>query len=286
MEEIYYKSSGKAPIGGVLSAIIAGLSVSVVLAIVYIALQWFIPIVYFNFLITLGLAFAVFYVIDFLCKTGKVRNRSIALLFTLLCSLTAYYAQWCLFVSLMFNAEGTMGGDMWVKSSFNLDGFLYFLSHPLDTFAGIQELNEVGTFSLKKSVVSGWPLWILWTIEAAAIVGYPLFLAFSGKTSTPFSEKDNEWMNKRELEKPIAAVQDKESLLHQLKGNDFKSLHVHLQEEELGNEFATVTVYESPGDDHQYISIVNHKLESNKKGEVVDKKKDIITYFRIPAHSL
>lgn len=72
MEETYYKSSGKAPIGGVLFAIIAGVCASVILAIVYIALQWFIPIVYFNFLITFGLAYGLFYVLDVLLKSEKL----------------------------------------------------------------------------------------------------------------------------------------------------------------------------------------------------------------------
>ncbi|WP_293928491.1 hypothetical protein [Sphingobacterium sp. UBA6320] len=286
MEETYYKSSGKAPIGGVLFAIIAGVCASVILAIVYIALQWFIPIVYFNFLITFGLAYGLFYVLDVLLKIGKVRNRGIALLFTFICTLVAYYAQWCLFVSLMFNAEGTMGGDMWLKSSFNLDGFLYFLFHPMDTFSGIQELNAVGTFSLKKSVVSGWPLWILWGIEAATIIVYPIVLAWSGKTTEPFSERGNEWMQKREIEKQIAYISDKQALEQNLGKKDFTDLQTYLEADELGDEFATVTIYESDADNYQYISVVNHRLETNKKGDIVDKKTDVLRYFKIPERSL
>lgn len=286
MEETYYKSSGKAPIGGVLFAIVAGLCASVILAIVYIALQWFIPLVYFNFLITFGLAYGLFYVIDVLLKIGKVRNRMIALLLTLICTLVACYAQWCLFVSLMFNAEGTMGGDIWVKSSFNLDGFLYFLFHPTDTFSGIQELNAVGTFSLQKNVVSGWPLWILWGIEAATIIIYPMVLAFSGKTTEPFSERGNEWMRKRELEKQIAYIQDKQILEQNLQKKDFTGLQTYLQSDDLGATFATVTIYESDADNYQYISVVNHKLGTNKKGDIVDNKTNVLTYFKISERSL
>lgn len=286
MNELYYKSSGKAPIVGVISTILAGIAVSVVLAIVYIALQWFIPIVYFNFLITFGLGFAIFYVMDFLYKSGKIRNRGLAILLTLICSLVAIYVQWCLFVSLMFNAEGTMGGDMWVKSSFNLDGFLHFIMHLNDTLAGIQELNAIGTFSLKKSVVSGGALWFVWAIEFAFILFYPLWLTWSGKTTEPFSEKDNDWMEKRHVEKLIPYVTDVPKLEEQLKARDYTYLKTHLEENEPANAFATITVYESDGDDHQYISVANHRLETNKKGEVEDKKDDVITYFKVPTGSL
>ncbi|HAT91901.1 MAG TPA: hypothetical protein DCS36_05800, partial [Sphingobacterium sp.] len=118
MENLYYKPSGKAPALAFIGSLVLGTISAVVMAIVYIALQWFIPIIYFNVFITLGFGAGIFYVLNFCFKKWKLRNNGIALLITLLVALLAFYAQWALFVSLMYNAEGTMGGDTWVKSSF------------------------------------------------------------------------------------------------------------------------------------------------------------------------
>ena len=285
MENLYYRPSGKVPFLALIGSLVLGVLGAIVLAILYIALQWFIPIIYFNVFITLGFGAGIFFILDFCFKHWKLRNKGMAVLITLIIALLGFYAQWALFVSLMYNAEGTMGGDTWVKSSFNLEGFKAFFLHPFFIWEAIQDLNEVGTFSLKKNPVSGGMLWAIWGIEMLIIVLTPIILAFRGITIYPFSEKDETWMNKRILPGRFKFVEDQATVTSLLGNHDFAYIHEHLPEEEEHLSFATAEVYESDTDDHQYLTIYNHQF-IEKKGKVEEKKNEIIEFLRINRNSL
>jgi len=281
MNDLYYKPSGSAPVGGIVAAFIISLAISLGLTIAYIALQWFIPIIYFNVFITIGLGFCVAYAINLGLGLGKVRNTKIASILAIICALFVFYAQWALFVSLMYNAEGSMGGGTWVRSSFNLDGFIYAFLHPNVLFKAIVQLNEVGTFNIKSNVVSGWFLWLIWAIEAALIIFIPILMASSGKASKPFSELNNSWMKKRDLEGKIKFVENKDELLNDLGRGNLKILKEHLPTEEIGDNYATVSVHESQGDPKRYLTVTNISNTTNSKGETKKTDTTVIEYFLI-----
>lgn len=285
MENLYYKPSGKVPVGALIGSLLVGIAGAIVLAVIYIALQWFIPIVYFNVFITIGFGAGLFFVLNFCFKQWKLRNKGVAMVITLLVALIGLYAQWALFVSLMYNAEGTMGGDTWVKSSFSLEGFKAFFMHPSFIWEAMQGLNEVGTFTLKKSTVSGAALWAVWTIEMAIIILTPIILTFRGITIYPFSEKDEVWMNKRVLPGRLKYVEDKEAVVNTLANHDFAYVYDHLSEEEEHYSYATAEVYESDTDDYQYLTVYNHQLV-DKKGKLEEKKDEVIEFLRIRRNSL
>jgi len=286
MENLYYQSSGKAPFTAVITSLLLSSIAGFLLAIVYIALQWFIPIIYFNFLITLGLAYAIFYTVNFFHKSSKIRNVNVSVGTTLIVSCIAFYTQWALFVALMFESDGTMGGGAWVKSSFNFDGFWFFLSHPDLLWEEIKLWNEYGTFSLKSSVVSGTFLWVLWAIEAAVILVWPAILMRGGRASKPFSETDNEWMDERKLDAVFPYIQDKDVLLKHLQSGNFDPIQVPLPKEEISQQYAVVTAYDGMQDDFQYINVQNMTEEINKKGELKIKEKLILEYFKIPKNTV
>lgn len=285
MENLYYKSSGKVPVGALIGSLLVGIAGAIVLAVIYIALQWFIPIVYFNVFITIGFGAGLFFVLNFCFKQWKLRNKGVAMVITLLVALIGLYAQWALFISLMYNAEGTMGGDTWVKSSFSLEGFKAFFMHPSFIWEAMQGLNEVGTFTLKKSTVSGAALWAVWTIEMAIIILTPIILTFRGITIYPFSEKDEVWMNKRVLPGRLKYVEDKDAVVNTLANHDFAYVYDHLSEEEEHYSYATAEVYESDTDDYQYLTVYNHQLV-DKKGKLEEKKDEVIEFLRIRRNSL
>ncbi len=285
MENLYYKPSGKVPVGALIGSLLVGIAGAVVLAVIYIALQWFIPIVYFNVFITIGFGAGLFFVLNFCFKQWKLRNKGVAMVITLLVALIGLYAQWALFISLMYNAEGTMGGDTWVKSSFSLEGFKAFFMHPSFIWEAMQGLNEVGTFTLKKSTVSGAALWAVWAIEMAIIILTPIILTFRGITIYPFSEKDEVWMNKRVLLGRLKYVEDKDAVVNTLANHDFAYVYDHLSEEEEHYSYATAEVYESDTDDYQYLTVYNHQLV-DKKGKLEEKKDEVIEFLRIRRNSL
>jgi len=255
--------------------------ITVILSIIYIALQWFIPFIYLNFFIAAGLGFGVGGGVFIAIGSGKIRNTKYECVLAVLCGLLAWYCQWALFVSLMYEAEGSMGGGMWVRSSFNLTGFSYILTHPEILFQAMLSLNEAGTFTLKHSTVSGTLLWVVWVIEALVIIGAPILFSLSGRSTCPFSEQNNQWMEGRDVEGKLKTVTDPDQMITELNTGNLKSLKDFLPADDLSNDYATLRIYESPGDPVRYMSVTNISHKADKKGELKKETKTVIEFFRI-----
>jgi len=283
MEPLYYKPSGKIPVKGIFISLITAFVITVILSIIYIALQWFIPFIYFNFFIAAGLGFGVGGGVFIAIGAGKIRNTTYECVLAVLCGLLSWYCQWALFVSLMSEAEGSMGGGMWVRSSFNLTGFWYILIHPDILFQAMLRLNDAGTFTLKHNTVSGSFLWVVWVIEALIIIGAPMLFSLSGRSTSPFSEQNDQWMDERDVEGKLKTVTDPEQMINELNTGNLKCLKDFLPADDLSNDYATLRVYDSPGDPVNYISVTNISHKADKKGELKKETKTVIEYFRITA---
>jgi hypothetical protein len=213
---------------------------------------------------------------------GRSENTIYERALAVLCGILAWYCQWSLFVSLMAAAEGSMGGGMWVRSSFNLTGFWYILTHPEILFRAMLSLNEVGTFTLKRNTVSGTLLWVVWVIEALIIIGAPILVSLSGRATSPFSEQNDEWMEDRDVEGKLKTVTDPDQMIKELSTGNLNSLKDFLPADDLSTDYATLHIYESPGDPVSYISVINNSHKADKKGELKKETKTVIEYFRVP----
>ncbi|KQR66949.1 hypothetical protein [Pedobacter sp. Leaf176] len=281
MEHLYYKPSGKIPLKGIFISLITAFVITVILSIIYIALQWFIPFIYLNFFIAAGLGLGVGGGVFIAIGSGKIRNTKFECVLAVLCGLLAWYCQWALFVSLMYEAEGSMGGGMWVRSSFNLSGFWSVLTHPELLFQAMLSLNDVGTFTLKQNTVSGTLLWVVWVIEALIIIGAPILFSLSGRSTSPFSEQNDQWMEERDVEGKLKTVNDPDQMIMELNTGNLKSLKEFLPADDLSNDYATLRIYESSGDPVSYISVTNISHKADKKGELKKETKTVIEYLKI-----
>jgi hypothetical protein len=286
MEHLYYKPSGKIPVKGIFISLITTFLITGILSIIYIALQWFIPFIYLNFFIAAGLGFGLGGGVFIAIGAGKIRNTKYEFVLAVLCGILAWYCQWSLFVSLMSESESSMGGGMWVRSSFNLTGFWSIFSHPQILFRSMLLLNEAGTFSLKHNIISGTLLWVVWIIEFLMITGLPILFALSGRATTPFSEQNDEWMEERDIEGKLQTVIDPEQIIRDLNTGNLISFKNLPPADDLSDEYSSLRIYESPGDQVGYISVINISHTPDKKGELKKKTETVIEYLRVPAHSL
>lgn len=281
MEHLFYTPSGKIPAKGLVISLVTAFVLTIICSMLYIALQWFIPFIYFNLFITIGLGLGVSLALSWAIELGKVRNLKYAVLLSIVCSLLAWYAQWALFVSLMYEANGNMGGGTWVRSSFHITGFWHVFTHPQLLFQSMVTLNDVGTFNLNHSVVSGAFLWVIWVVEAAIIIFIPIGMSFMGKATEPFSEQNNSWMSKRELDGKLKLVADQDQFVSELSSGNLKMLKDFLPSEPVVDEYATICVHECAGDPVQYITVTNVTHTTDKKGEPKKVNKTMVQYFRV-----
>lgn len=284
MDSLYYKASGKAPISGILLMLIGGTIAGILLSIVYIALQWFIPFIYLNLFIAIGFGIGTYMALVFLLKKGKVRNPSIAVAIAFIVTIISYYSQWALYLSLLLQSSG--GGSFFVKTSFNLDTFLYEFMHPFDIMNNIKTLVGIGTFTLKGSVVKGGFLVFIWIIEALLIIAIaPIFI--SGNAKEPFSELQDNWMEEKTLPINLKFI-EKENLQNfknELEKGNYLPL-LELKNNDNPNKYAVLKTYSIDGDDKQFLSIENVEITYNSKNEEKKDETDVVKYLQIATSDL
>jgi len=172
----HYKHSGAVPILGALMTIVAGLLAASLLGVVYTYVLYYIPIVYFNVLLPVGLAFAIGFVVSMAGTWGKIRNTPVLAIIGFFCGLVSLYVAWA--------------ADAYVRTSF---GFSWAFA-PDVLIAYIQLFYERGDWTLfGDEPIAGISLAAIWVIEAAIIVGGAAFTALVANSEDPFCERCDVW---------------------------------------------------------------------------------------------
>lgn len=276
-----YVSSGVASPSGILKTILFGVLASFILPIIYTILVKLIPNIWFSAICALTFGLMLAYFIDLGIKIGKIRNFKVAISIAIFCGLLAFYNQWVLFDTLVYSAKGftfkLTGADLGVL----LSDFFYLWSHPGVLFKEILYLNKVGTFRIEgSSAITGFLLWIIWFGELLVILLSVIITVGNGHIATPFSEQNDEWMTRRKLIHRINYVEDKDTFLTALDRKEYDLLK-HNHEIVDAQNFAEVVVFESPGDPAKYVNVINVINNVDKKGNIRQKKKNLVTKLQL-----
>lgn len=277
----YYEPSGKFSPMAFAYLVLTSVVVLPILSAIYAYLIWYIPIIYLNLLVVVGFGFAVAIATRLLIvRLGKVRNYGLAVIFSIIASLVAYYLQWVVWADLAANAGEVYGNSRIGISVSNvrIEELLYLLANPQDLFALIGEINQYGTWAIKSNTVSGGFLTAVWVIEFLIII----VIGFLGSVSSakePFSEINNEWF-KEETLLAYSFIEDADTFKRNAEQNQWEALEsLSVIGERVKQESHSVfTLYHS-GTEY-YLSVTNAKA-TLKKDKVEFDKEDFIEYLRI-----
>ena len=132
----YYEHSGNfSPVLLVLGALVAS-AVSLPLAWLYAYAIYYIPFIYINVVLTVGLAFAVGMIVVHVMRGAKVRNGVVFGAAALLVTAVVFYGHWAVWLGIVSRASGfeIMASDM--------------AQQPGAMWAAILEINATGAWSL------------------------------------------------------------------------------------------------------------------------------------------
>ncbi len=180
----YYEHSGNfSPVLLVLGALVAS-AVSLPLAWLYAYAIYYIPFIYINVVLTVGLAFAVGMIVVHVMRGAKVRNGVVFGAAALLVTAVAFYGHWAAWLGIFSRESGLdiMASDV--------------AQQPGAMWAAILEINATGAWSLFGIEFSGTPLWGIWALEGAIIVGGGFLIAFGAFVDVPFCERCGSWCKK------------------------------------------------------------------------------------------
>ncbi len=274
----YYTPSGKFNPLAFLYFIVVALIVLPILGLAYAYAIWYIPFIYINFIIAGAFGFLIALAVSYgVVKFGKVRNIPLTIGLSFLAGIIALYFHWAVWVDLVINAGESYGSSRIgiTVSNIKLLQTFNLALQPDILFSLISEINEYGTWGIRTATVSGTFLTIIWIIEALIILAISTFIPI-GYASAPFCELDNEWFKEKELPAFGYIVNPKE-LVKDLESSNPESFKELMLSENLEKDHSIFSLYSS---NHQenYLSIINKKATTNKKGELEFKDDNVVEY--------
>ncbi|MCI0359095.1 MAG: hypothetical protein L0211_11505 [Planctomycetaceae bacterium] len=181
-----YQHSGIVPILSAIQSLAAGTTVAIVLGIVYTFSFYYIPYVYLNFLLAMGFGAGVGWVVGWMAYQGRIRNTGVTVALAVVAALVGIYFEWG--TTLYALAPAAEIPEYWKEA-----GLSTYLPHAI--VAMMAHLYQEGSWGLTAGqMVKGWPLVMLWLVEAGVIVGLAATTAFAQIANKPFCEACNEWI--------------------------------------------------------------------------------------------
>ena len=254
----HYQHSGKAPLGGILLALVGGGIAGVVLGGVYGLLIYYIPFVYINAIITFVFGAALAMCVGTFAKVGKVRNAGVVTVVALVVALVAYYAHWVVWVERMSGTQLLDPGQIWAFAA---------------------TLNALGPWSIFGWTPTGFSLWAIWGIEGLIIVGIGA-LGAQGVIDVPFCETTGQWTKETVMPRHFQPITDAQTLespqsvLHSLQpANDDVA------------EYTEVSVATADGSELRCVSLNQVTVEVDKDGKQDEKKTTIVKHMLLDRSS-
>lgn len=201
---VYYRHSGKFGITALPAMMIVGAMVAVVLGLIYGIAVLYIPIIFLNVLLTVGLGFAVGWVVFSVAKLTHVRSPLLALTVGLIAGIVA---EWAAFVG-------------WIAAL--SEGDFIILDPVLLAVEVLPAIAEQGVWGLSESApVTGMMLYAVWLIEAAIIILIAGLLPFRKLASLAYCEDCRAWVRDRNVLPAMELLPDAQTARKSLEQGDF-----------------------------------------------------------------
>jgi hypothetical protein len=276
----YYKPSGAfSPLSfGYVLAI--SLLVAPILGLAYSYAIWYIPFIYIRFFLTLGFGFAIgFLTNNVVVKYGKVRNSVLAIIFSIFISLVAIYFSWAVWLDLIINAGESYGNEKLGITVSNIE-FLQVFSlagQPSVLFSLMQEVNQVGSITIKTITISGIFLSIIWLIEALMVIGLAIFMSTT-QSKKPFCERTGQWFTETILP-ATELIEDKDKMRADLEKAVPSVFDNLVKNQEIATQSHSIFSLYSSENGENYLSIENKVAKIDDKGKTDFDTEEFIQYI-------
>lgn len=260
--DLYYRCSGRFPAHGLAVMLIGGLAAAGIAGAVYGVVTWYMPIIYVNVLLTLGLGLGCGWLVLKLGMAMHVRNTAAYLAVAFATALAAYYANW---VSWIWAASGRE--DVVVL--------------PTQIAAVMQIVYEQGAWSMGSSgePVKGVFLGAIWVAEAAVVLGAPFKVVWRIRDE-PYCETTGAWVNEVSVIGPFTPIEEPDGWRRALEAGEFAKLGaLRPLGGELGDGgvFAQIKLRHAGAPESLHVlTIANVTVHVDKEGKVKLKEKPVV----------
>jgi hypothetical protein len=262
---VEYKLSGKSGniffVGLLLGPIFIAL-----LAIIYAYIDVYNPLVYFTFIVFLGLLFGIVLIQKIVIKLSKCRSETSALIYGTIVGLFGVYINWCTFLFVYFRYH-----ELPIE-------FLDLMLDPVSVFDMANALSIDGYYSMFGSDIKGFFLWLIWIIEALGIIGAGAVGGLIVLHEEIFCEDCNIWAEKKDVDLRLA-IEDQVSAKTAIDSDVTKILEYPIYVG-ANSEHIQVNLHQcSKCQNTSTIDIDLITYEENDKGEIKEKSEDFSKVF-------
>ena len=237
-------------------AILIGIVVSVGLGYLYNLISTFIPFIYFNVLITIGLGMAIGLCARLISKLCHLSSRKSRLILTSIVIVLTFIFQWVAYLQTVTDGLGLTFGD-------------YLSSIPATLFGGdkldlLPALYTHGSWGIGDFIFNKLFLAAVWLVELGIIFCIPIFSVL-GLTEFPYSENLSKWYPKFTLSDQFQSIASKKYFLEDHKEDVVNAIRALDQGD--GRRHGKVHIYFLEGENDQYLSFEKIFIEGseNKK---------------------
>jgi hypothetical protein len=275
----YYQPSGKFSILSFLGFLLAAMLVFPILGLAYAYAIWYIPFIYLNFGLVLGLGAAVGWVLAYAAvKMGKVRNPMLATVLGIAGGLVALYFQ--VWLDLVMNIGESYGtGRLGITvSNIKIVQVFTLVTRPDMMWQIMGEVYNTGTWGIAGSSASGIFLGIVWVLEAVGVLAMSAFFPrlAAGK---PYDESSDAWMNEVTLS-ICNYIENPAELVAELEKGNYQGLQALAFVANAEENHSVLTVFHADHSDY-FLSIENKLAETDGNGKKSLNGTEFLQYLSI-----
>jgi len=265
----YYQESLKVNSVGILFHLLSSLFFTMLLGYVYTLITVFVPIIYFNFLVTFGVGLVLGVANRVLARLTNNRNKRSRIVLSLTSGLMVCYFQWTTYIVYLYQ------GQFPTPMEFFLGNVWIF--NPSDFVNAILEINRVGAWSIFGIQFKGFVLTGIWIIEASILIILPI-TAIRKTEIYPYSEFLEKWYPKYTLSNDLESI----STINKFTNDLSMDAVTAINSLKLGDAFrhTKIHLFYLKDEEHQYLTVEQIFIDGRGSGK--KNRTIIINNLEVP----
>lgn len=270
----HYEPSGNIDLARTAIGILIAMVLIIPVSFLYNAIISVIPILYLAVVAPIGYGLLLGLIVRLVLHFGKFRSRQKGFAVAIFLGLAANYTQWMAYLDFVYVQDVKLYFSSYLATLFGGIGIV-------DSLRIVGGINEYGTWSLgmsSQTPVNGWLLTVIWILEFAVILIYPL-VTIRSRRIQPFSEEQNKFYNQYTLENIFKAFYTPGKAEAALKQNPLD----YLKSIDLATNYpgSRVEVFQLPNEAYAFISISRVTVRSGADQKGKETVVPIVDRFRI-----
>ncbi len=200
----FYQYSQKYRLSSLVNCLLVSLMAAAILGTLYGLAIYFIPFVFFNFLLTLAFGLSLGGIIGGSARLCHIRKPRLVLTLGFVFGMLAYYISWVVWLHYFDQSLG------WTMK-------------PMGVWQLIKDVDKTGAWHIQNVTPTGALLFLFWLIESLTVIFLSALIAYGIINFSPYCERCQRWIDGQMIFSPLSLLNG-EDLTNHLIAQDLSDL--------------------------------------------------------------